>query len=48
MATTPILDLALVSELRDLARCWSRLDDGSPIAVASAYLESVGLRGVTR
>lgn len=35
-------------DLRDLARSWNHLEQASPIAVPSAYLESVGLRGVSR
>ncbi len=40
-----VLDGALERDLRDSARSWNRLEQGSPIAVPSAYLESVGLRG---
>jgi hypothetical protein len=43
-----VLDGALDRDLRDLARSWDRLEQGSPIAVPSAYHESVGLRGVSR
>lgn len=39
---------ALEHDLRDLARSWNRLEQGGPIAVPSEYLESVGLRGVSR
>jgi SAM-dependent methyltransferase len=39
---------ALERDLRDLARSWNRREQGGPIAVPSAYLESVGLRGVRR
>ena len=34
----------LTSELRDLVLSWNRLDGRGPIAVPSAYLESVGKR----
>jgi SAM-dependent methyltransferase len=39
---------ALARDLRDLARSWNRLEQPGPIAVPSAYLESVGLRGGRR
>jgi len=39
---------ALARDLRDLARSWNRLEQAGPIAVPSAYLESVGLRGGRR
>jgi SAM-dependent methyltransferase len=35
---------ALLRDLRDLARSWNRLEQPGPIAVASEYLESVGVR----
>ena len=35
---------ALERDLRDLARSWNRLEGPGPIAVPSAYLESVGVR----
>jgi len=35
---------ALAGELRELAHSWNRLEQPGPIAVPSAYLESVGLR----
>jgi ubiquinone/menaquinone biosynthesis C-methylase UbiE len=35
---------ALERDLRDLARSWNRLEQHGPIAVPSAYLESVGVR----
>jgi len=39
---------ALEHDLRDLARSWNRLEQASPIALPSVYLESVGMRGVRR
>ncbi|HEU5277734.1 MAG TPA: hypothetical protein VFU26_02395, partial [Gaiellaceae bacterium] len=36
---------ALERDLGDLARSWNRLEQPGPIAVPSAYLESVGVRG---
>ena len=39
---------ALARDLGDLARSWNRLAPSGPIAVPSAYLESVGLRGGRR
>ena len=39
---------ALELDLRDLARSSNRLQQDRPIAVPSAYLESVGLRRVSR
>jgi len=39
---------ALARDLRDLARSWNRLEQPGPIAVPSAYLESIGLRGGRR
>jgi SAM-dependent methyltransferase len=36
---------ALERDLRDLAGSWNRLEQPGPIALPSAYLESVGLRG---
>ena len=39
---------ALARDLRDLARSWNRLPQPGPIAVPSAYLESIGLRGGRR
>jgi hypothetical protein len=38
----------LERDLRNQARSWNRLERGSPIAVPSAYVESIGPRGVTR
>jgi SAM-dependent methyltransferase len=35
---------ALARDLRDLALSWNRLEQGGPLAVPAAYLESVGLR----
>jgi ubiquinone/menaquinone biosynthesis C-methylase UbiE len=39
---------SLARDLHDLAHSWNRLEQPSPIAVPSAYLESVGLRGTRR
>jgi SAM-dependent methyltransferase len=39
---------ALERDLRDLARSWNRLEEGSAVALPSAYLRSVGLRGPER
>jgi len=39
---------ALARDLRDLARSWNRLEQPGPIALSSAYLESVGVRGGPR
>jgi ubiquinone/menaquinone biosynthesis C-methylase UbiE len=39
---------ALARDLRDLARSWNRLQQPGPIAVPSAYLESIGHRGAKR
>jgi SAM-dependent methyltransferase len=39
---------ALEHDLRELARSWNRLEQPGAIAVPSSYLESVGLRGVSR
>jgi SAM-dependent methyltransferase len=39
---------ALARDLRDLARAWNRLEGPGPIALPSAYLESVGVRGGRR
>jgi SAM-dependent methyltransferase len=36
---------SLVRDLRELARSWNRLEQPGAIAVPSAYLESVGVRG---
>jgi SAM-dependent methyltransferase len=39
---------SLADDLSDLARSWNRLEQPGPIAVPSAYLESVGRRGAAR
>jgi ubiquinone/menaquinone biosynthesis C-methylase UbiE len=39
---------ALARDLRELARSWNRADQPGSIALPSAYLESVGVKGVER